>query len=269
MTLTTPHHDGLARQSYDRFADHYDAFTAGYDSDTWLEGLLAAAKGVGLRGKRVLDVACGTGNSFLPLHSRGWQITACDISEAMLARARGKAPAEVNMFQADMRDLPRVGEFDLVACLGDAVNYLDDTGELAACFHGYRRNLAAGGLALFDVNTLQTYRSFFAETQTREVGEHRLIWKGLGDATFAPGAHAEATFEVVGAIGDEVVVPASIHRQRHFLASEIEEAVEEAGLTAVAVFGHGLDGILEQPPNEERHTKAVYICSAHPHGEGR
>ena len=38
-------------------------------------------------GERVLDVACGTGKSFMPFLARGWDVTACDLSPAMLARA--------------------------------------------------------------------------------------------------------------------------------------------------------------------------------------
>ena len=44
-----------------------------------------------LRGRRLLDVACGTGRSFLPMLERGYDVTACDISPAMAARAREKS----------------------------------------------------------------------------------------------------------------------------------------------------------------------------------
>ena len=40
----------------------------------------------GFAGKRLLDLACGTGNSFVPFMGRGFRVTGCDASPAMLAR---------------------------------------------------------------------------------------------------------------------------------------------------------------------------------------
>ncbi len=251
----------LARTAYDQFAAHYDAFTGHYDSSAWIAGLLAAAEPLGLSGNRLLDVACGTGNSFLPLLDRGWKVTGCDLSEAMLAQARQKTSAEVTLFQADMRALKRVGEFDLVTCLGDALNYLADIDQLAACLRGLSSNLAAGGLVIFDVNTVRTYRSFFAETDVRAAGQHRLCWRGLAGIEFEPGDRAEATFEVESEDG-EASVPATLHRQRHFPRNTILRALGRTDLKALGIFGHGLDGVLMRPLDERRHTKAIYICAA-------
>src|SRR4051812_45169006 len=107
-----------AREAYDDLAPAYDLLTADYPYERWLARLLALASEHGLRGGAVLDVACGTGKSFLPLLARGWDVVGCDISAAMLARAAEKAPA-AELVQADMRSLDRLGSFDLVTCLDD------------------------------------------------------------------------------------------------------------------------------------------------------
>ena len=84
-----------ALAAYEALAPFYDEFTAGYDYDRWLDGLEALALEHGLRGRSLLDVACGTGKSFMPMLARGYEVTACDLSPAMveLARegARGRA----------------------------------------------------------------------------------------------------------------------------------------------------------------------------------
>ena len=41
--------------------------------------------------KTILDGGCGTGGHALPLAKRGYQVSAIDLSEAMLKRARKKA----------------------------------------------------------------------------------------------------------------------------------------------------------------------------------
>jgi len=106
---------------------------------------------------RALDVACGTGKSALPLVERGYELTACDSSAGMLARARRALPESVELFQADMRELPAIGSFDLITCLDDAVNYLPGDDDLARALASMAELLAPGGLIVFD-NMLQSGR---------------------------------------------------------------------------------------------------------------
>src|SRR5215210_7608105 len=100
----------LNPSGYDTFAPFYDDFTAASDYENWTEQVLAVAASHGLRADTLLDVACGTGKSFLPFLRRGFRVTACDASAAMLAEAALKAP-EARLVCCDMRDLPLLGSF--------------------------------------------------------------------------------------------------------------------------------------------------------------
>src|SRR5689334_1013287 len=189
--------DQHARAAYDAFAPHYDAFTADHDYESWTTTLERMARTHGLSGTRLLDVACGTGKSFLPFLDRGYEVTACDISPAMVERAAAKAGDRVRVEVHDMRALPRLGAFDLVCGLDDAVNYALSAQELEATFTGMARNLAPGGVIVFDANSLVAYRTFFA-TMTVVADEGRvLVWDGHAPADFAPGALAQATLEAL------------------------------------------------------------------------
>src|SRR5215467_8618666 len=137
-----------AERTYEAMAPVYDNFTAHHEYDLWTVDLLKILEPHGLRGKRLLDVGCGTGKSFLEMLPRGWQVTACDISPAMLELARAKAGDAVEFAVADMLELPRFGEFDLVWALDDAINYLLSRGELERALTGMRANLANTGLLL-------------------------------------------------------------------------------------------------------------------------
>jgi SAM-dependent methyltransferase len=248
-----------AERTYDVYAPVYDVFTAHYDYEGWLADLIVLLEGYGLDGRRLLDVGCGTGKSFLSLLPHGWQVTGCDISESMLERAREKTGAAARLCRADMRDLPRLGEFDLVWAIDDAVNYLLTERELEQALAGMRGNLADEGLLLFDVNTLHAYRTFFAETETIERDGHRLVWRGLSDPDVPPGSLCESRLEIdpdePNGDGAECV-----HRQRHFPEAAVLPALERAGLGCVDVYGQGLDGIPRQPLDESVHTKALYIA---------
>ena len=109
---------------YDRLAPAYDVLSAGYDHERWLTELLALLSEHGLRGRRVLDVGCGTGKSVVPLLRRGFAVTGVDRSAGMLEVARARLGDDVELVRADMRELPCLGAFDLVACLDDGVNHL-------------------------------------------------------------------------------------------------------------------------------------------------
>ncbi len=252
-----------AEIAYQAIAPAYDDFTAHHNYELWLGELMPKLERHGIRGNRLLDVACGTGKSFLPMLERGWQVTACDISPAMVEIAREKAGDRVDISVADMRELPVFGEFDVVFCLDDAVNYLLSSGELEQALTGMRRNLGPGGLLMFDVNTLEAYRTFFAEEVVVERGGRRMIWKGLTSPGAEPGSIAEASFEVepLDASGGPPIPP-ELHRERHFPESEVRAALETAGLECLDVYGHHHDAIPKQPLDEAAHTKGIYIARA-------
>jgi predicted TPR repeat methyltransferase len=101
----------------------------------------------------------------------------------MIDRARARAEEQAALHVADMRALPRFGKFDLIWAVNDAMNYLMDGAELQATLAGMKRNLAPGGVILFDVNTLAAYRTSSAR---------RWWWSGTangssGRARRAPG----------------------------------------------------------------------------------
>src|SRR5438309_11089023 len=76
-------------------------------------------------GTRVLDVACGTGNTAIPAARAGGSITGVDIAPNLLAQARTRAAAEqleVRFREGDAEELP-VGdhEFDVVLTMFGAM----------------------------------------------------------------------------------------------------------------------------------------------------
>ena len=255
-----------AHRAYEAMAPVYDDFTAHHDYELWLGNLLPKVRGHGLSGRRLLDVGCGTGKSFLPMLERGWAVTACDISPSMLELARAKSGDTAELHVADMRKLPTFGEFDLVWCLDDALNYLLSEDELGEALAGMRANLAPEGLLMFDVNVLQAYRTFFAEEQRVVRGGRQLIWRGQGSADAPPGSISEARFEVETEDGRPVGT--HVHRQRHFPEAQVLERLEAAGLQCLDVYGHGFDAVPKQPVEELVHSKAVYIARCARTGRG-
>ncbi|HET8565867.1 MAG TPA: class I SAM-dependent methyltransferase [Solirubrobacterales bacterium] len=245
--------------AYEAFAPIYNEFNHLNDYEMWLgRVLLPELEKHGLKRGRVLDVACGTGRAFAPLLKRGWEIQGCDLSPAMLERAREQSGDEVDLAEADMRELPVFGEFELIISLNDPVNYLFEDGDLERTFAGMRSNLADDGLVLFDCNTLATFRSTYA-TGTKEVeyeGRH-WTWRGVGET--ASGIY-ENMIE-----GDDI--EPITHRERHRSEGEVREAMAAAGLDCLAALGMTeVEGGVElhDPADEQQHFKVIYIGAKAP-----
>jgi SAM-dependent methyltransferase len=252
-----------ARVAYDAFAPHYDAFTAHHDYEAWTTTLEALARACGLRGRRLLDVACGTGKSFLPYLDRGYEVCACDISPAMVEVAAAKAGDRARLEVCDMRALPVLGRFDFVCCIDDAVNYALTHDELVATLTGLARNLAPGGVVLFDVNSVITYRTFFGSMSVVIGEDHVLVWDGQASASFAAGDLAQATLEALQRRDDGTWWrERSVHHQRHHPHATVQSALRRAGLESVAVRGMRLDGTMTDGFDELVNSKAVYVARA-------
>jgi SAM-dependent methyltransferase len=247
-----------AAVAYDAAAAFYDDFTAHHDYEGWIRVLERLALEHGLAGRRVLDVACGTGKSSAPFVARGYRVAASDGSQRMLDRARARLGPGVPLHRRDLRALGSLGTFDLVCCIDDGLNYLVGEGELAAALRGMAAQLATGGLVLFDLNTLATYRGFFAEPAVTETESHVLVWQGRATNAFAEGAIARATLDAftLGA-GRHV---RTVHLQRHHPASAVHRALADAGLEPIACRGQDLRGRLRRDIDERRDSKVVYLA---------
>jgi SAM-dependent methyltransferase len=252
MSIADPFH---ARSTYDGLAPHYDHLTADYDHRNWLSRLVQLT---GQTGPHVLDIACGSGKSFAPLIGHGYEISACDISPAMLRVADARLDLGARRtFVADMRDLPDCGSFDLITCLDDAINYILTPAELLDAFAGIARLLKPGGMFVFDANTLLTYRTAFAGSSEIDTGRDRFIWRGLGRPDAQTGCQSAAIVErLVGGSVEQIAT----HRQRHYSIEEVVRLLRGAGLLADVIVGQSTGCRLQRRPDDVHRTKTVFVA---------
>ncbi len=245
-----------ALAAYEAFAAVYNDFTHSNDYEMWLgQALLPELRKHGLReGGSALDVGCGTGRAFQPLLQRGWQVQGCDLSPAMLELAAQEGGDSVPLQVADMRELPRLGGFDLVLSLNDSVNYLLGDDDLVVALAGMKANLAEDGLLLFDVNSSSTYATGYAETREVEHDGSRWTWTGRGEV-------APSVFEAE--ISGDRIEPIS-HVERLRPEAEVLEAMRAAGLQPLATYGMSeADGqVVLATPDEQRDYKLIFIGAA-------
>lgn len=164
--------------NYKELSKIYDFMMSGVDYEAWADYVLGAAKRFGCVPKTVLDLACGTGSTTLPLAARGLDATGLDLSGEMLAIARSKAAesglevafAEQNMLEPDFPE-----PFDMVVSFQDGINYLTGEGDfdrLAAAVDGV---LNPGGLFLFDLNRVDHYSD--SDTTVVDLDDMYLVYE--------------------------------------------------------------------------------------------
>ncbi len=243
-----------AKQAYETFAGVYDEFTSANDYEMWLGALLPPLEALGLRHGSLLDVGCGTGRAIPPMLRRGWTITACDISAAMVEQAREKFPDGVTFDVCDMRELPVYGSFELVWALNDPVNYLLGDDDLAAALRAMAANLAEDGLLVFDCNTQRLFDENFGVAVDAETMNDDARWKWEGHG--GDGTLFEAR------ISGERIEP-HLHRERHRSVEEVQAAIRSVGLTPLAAMGQSESeaGLaLVEDWDEARDHKIVHVA---------
>ena len=124
-----------------------------------------------------------------------------------------------------------------------------------------RANLAPGGVLVFDVNALRTYRSSFVGDWV--VGGEGCVvaWRGRTAPDLEPGGSAELVVEafVRAADRDQWSRHRAVHRQFHHPADRLERALAEAGLALRARLGQLPGAVLDDGFSEFDHAKSLYV----------
>ncbi|MBK6767961.1 MAG: class I SAM-dependent methyltransferase [Ardenticatenales bacterium] len=158
--------------AYDGVADAYDRFWGDALAPAMLgalDRLLASVPPTDGRG-RLLDLCCGTGQLAAGLTDRGWTVVGVDGAEAMLERARRRAPT-TTFVRSDMRAFGIGGvlpgesgsepPFDVVVCAFDSLNHLPDAAALEEVLGRVFGALRPGGRFVFDVNLRAGFEARF------------------------------------------------------------------------------------------------------------
>jgi SAM-dependent methyltransferase len=203
------------------------------DGGRWI---LAQLRRRGIRGGRVVDLGCGSGIWAAALCRAGYDVLGIDVSAAMLALARRRAP-RARFRRGSLLDAP-IPACDAVTSLGECLSYAFDaraeTRALPALFRRVRRALRPGGLFVFDVATpgrgagppVRWYAGDGWVVVARVVEDRRRHVLTRAITTFRRTGHAWRR-------SDEV------HRLRLYRPPDVLRALADAGFRARAVGGYG------------------------------
>lgn len=138
---------------FDGVAAHYDHLMRHVPYRKWVDYIEAILERRLARPQKVLDLCCGTGRVGSEMLRRGYDVVGVDLSAPMVRHCSLQAPALLAAVQ-DACDLGlKSGQFDLIVCLYDSLNYILEADRLQRCFQEAHRVLAPNGLFIFDMNT--------------------------------------------------------------------------------------------------------------------
>lgn len=220
-------------------APHYDALMRGVPYRQWVRYLHQLLDRRKTKPRRVLDLACGTGNVAEILAASGHEVTGVDLSAPMIDSARRKAEKKrlrIDYFvqNAAELDLP-TAPFDLCVSLFDSLNYILDPTDLRKAIHRVYAHLAPGALFIFDINSeFALANSFFDQDNLLTNDRLRYVWR----SSFDPDSRQCAIrmrFFLRGRNGVDQEFR-EVHRQFAYREAELRDMLAEAGFTNVETF---------------------------------
>ena len=171
----TPFPTSAARPAYDALASTYDAFTADYDYERWLTVLHGLATEHGARDAdfSTSPVApAAASNRCCDAAMRSWPATSPQrwwSARQPASRTRAGAPRSPTCGDC------RTGAHSTSSPAWTTPSTTSTSEvDLDAAFRSVARVLRPGGLYVFDVNSLTTYRTVFSSTFTVEADDGRL-----------------------------------------------------------------------------------------------
>ena len=122
-----------------------------------------------LHGETILDVGAATGNLTAYLSSQGYEVTAIDLSERLIAKAAEKG---VTVQQLNMLAIDELPMFDNIVCIGNTLPHLDSKTSVQLFLQKAYRQLTQGGKLVLQLVNFQKY---FAQQQGDYLGNLPLI----------------------------------------------------------------------------------------------
>jgi len=242
----------MTTQFYDALAPYYHLLYADWDRAVNDQGAALAALlgewGIG-QGASVLDAACGIGTQTLGLLQVGYEVTASDISPAVIERLKSELSSrtlEATVRVDDFRSLGHTASRSMAAVLAcdNCIPHLLSDAEILAAFRSFHRCLMPGGVAILSV---RDYASI--ERKTPDVRPYGLRYDGGSRFLFVQvwewdGDHYDVRlyFTSESPTGECVT---RMLRSRYYAISvtHLTELLRDAGFVDV----ERRDGVLFQP----------------------
>jgi SAM-dependent methyltransferase len=179
--------------------------------------------------RRILDVACGTGeHARLLVQEHGFEVDGLDLDPELVRIARSKLP-QGSVYHADMISFALGRTYDVLVCLFSSIGYvltMDNLGRTLACF---RKHVADGGLVIvepwFAPGVLESGRVYMKTAETPDVVVCRMSHTEVEDRI------SRLRFEYLIGRRSGIERASEVHELGLFTTDEMAACFAEAGLS--------------------------------------
>ncbi|MFJ7937093.1 class I SAM-dependent DNA methyltransferase [Peribacillus sp. NPDC096622] len=245
--------------TYERFAYVYDELMKDAPYEKWLMILTAKLEQYGVGGRKVLDLACGTGEMTVELAQHGFEVTGVDLSDEMLLVANEKAVKlglSIPLFQQNMAELEGLGQFDCVTIFCDSLNYLRGEEDIVKTFSRVHEHLKDGGLFLFDIHSIYKMEQIFGDNTFAVNGEEvSYIWDCFpGEEPYS--VEHDLSFFVRDDESGLYDRFDELHYQRTYPVEQYKNWLEQAGFKVSEILAD-----LEEAPLVKETERILFVAS--------
>jgi SAM-dependent methyltransferase len=236
---------------------YYDRIYWWKDYEQEVDFLVKAFRKYGIRGRRVLEVACGTGNHSKRLVERGYRITGVDISEEMLRIARTKVKGDAKFIRGDMRDLDAavVGRYDAAICLFSSISYNLTLPDLRRTLRGLYDHLAEPGIAVFDTHF--TKKGFIDGHRGEDIFDDGRVFGARLGVSKREGGLGQLSFSYLIKDGPKTIVLRNdVHRLGLFDHEDFLRTMREVGFVETEAY---LDWTFKKAKEENQFKDVVFV----------
>lgn len=225
---------------YNGFAEIYDQLMTNVDYNGWADFYRSMMAAYGIRGGKICECACGTGNLTIPLQKLGFQVTGIDLSQEMLwiaAQKAREAGIGIPFVRQDMRQLRLHRPMDAVLATCDGVNYLMTDEDLLSFFKAAYAALKPGGGLFFDVSTPHKLRNILGnQIICEDTDEITYFWQNrYSDKTETVDMHL--CFFVKQENGSYKRIDEE-QKQKAHTAGKLQLLMQQAGFVEIRAFGN-------------------------------
>lgn len=141
--------------AYNKFAGLYDELMMDFNYEDWFNYIKEILVKYDKDPKKVLEMACGTGNLSYYLAKEGYRLTCFDLSSDMLSKAYEKLRRfkNVQIMNHNMIEFKLNKKFDSIISICDSINYITEKEDLLKTFKNVYDHLEDDGIFIFDINS--------------------------------------------------------------------------------------------------------------------
>ena len=220
---------------YGTLAHFYDALVKDEEATKAWVALIEEA----MPGKKLLELACGSGEITIALANDGYEMTATDLSQDMLDEAQKKTDSDKVVWQAmDMSDFKVEDAYDGILCLCDSFNYLLHEEQVISMIQQVKAHLHEHGVFLMDMHSMDRLDEFMEEyNEAGSIDSHEYQWtiQTIDDSIYQNFAFYD----------EEGRVTLEQHIQRVYDPLWVKEQLENAGFDVRVLTDFDQEGICE------------------------